>query len=408
MYMAIEILMPALSPTMKQGTLATWVKKEGDKVVPGEVMAEIETDKALMEVEAVEEGTIAKIIIPSGTKNVPVNAVIALLTEEDESVEEVINSLNTKKESTAAETKNLYETELSGAGKPDSDKRIFVSPVAKRLALHLNLNLNNITGSGPRGRIVKADVEKIQKVSTETLPRTRNDTFVEISNMRQTIADRLTHAKQQVPHFYLEVSCKIDKLLEFRTHINSLATRENDGNPVYKVSINDLIIRAVGLSLEKHPDVNSAWLGNKIVRFGNVNIAVAVTIEEGLITPIIENANEKDILTISSEMKKLAKFAKEKKLQPDQYQGGGFTISNLGMFGIKNFYPIINTPQSCIMGVGSAEKMVGIDAAGQFCCEHTMSISLACDHRTVDGVICASFLKSFKEFLEKPLLMTKF
>lgn len=406
MYMAIEILMPALSPTMKQGTLATWVKKEGDKVVPGEVMAEIETDKALMEVEAVEEGTIAKIIVPSGTKNVPVNAVIALLTEEDESVEEVINSLNTKKKSTATETKNLYETELSGAGEADNDKRIFVSPVAKRLALHLNLNLNNITGSGPRGRIVKADVEKIQKVPTETPPR--NDTFVEISNMRQTIADRLTHAKQQVPHFYLEVSCKIDKLLEFRTHINSLAARENDGNPVYKVSINDLIIRAVGLSLEKHPDVNSAWLGNKIVRFGNVNVAVAVTIEEGLITPIIENANEKDILTISSEMKKLAKFAKEKKLQPDQYQGGGFTISNLGMFGIKNFYPIINTPQSCIMGVGSAEKIVGIDAAGQFCCEHTMSISLACDHRTVDGVICASFLKSFKEFLEKPLLMTKF
>ena len=404
--MAIEILMPALSPTMKQGTLATWVKKEGDKVVPGEVMAEIETDKALMEVEAVEEGTIAKIIVPSGTKNVPVNAVIALLTEEDESVEEVINSLNTKKKSTATETKNLYETELSGAGEADNDKRIFVSPVAKRLALHLNLNLNNITGSGPRGRIVKADVEKIQKVPTETPPR--NDTFVEISNMRQTIADRLTHAKQQVPHFYLEVSCKIDKLLEFRTHINSLAARENDGNPVYKVSINDLIIRAVGLSLEKHPDVNSAWLGNKIVRFGNVNVAVAVTIEEGLITPIIENANEKDILTISSEMKKLAKFAKEKKLQPDQYQGGGFTISNLGMFGIKNFYPIINTPQSCIMGVGSAEKIVGIDAAGQFCCEHTMSISLACDHRTVDGVICASFLKSFKEFLEKPLLMTKF
>jgi pyruvate dehydrogenase E2 component (dihydrolipoamide acetyltransferase) len=428
--MAIEILMPALSPTMKQGTLTKWLKKEGETIAAGEVIAEIETDKALMEVEAVDEGTIAKIMVAAGTKNVAVNEMIAILAEEDESTEDAIAALAGKKPvkqdaaPAAAEKTETAKPELKPAPAPamtattpastassvipaktTATERIFASPVAKRIAADKQIDLSNIAGSGPRGRIVKADIENSHTSSSIV---NRADSYVEISDMRHVIAERLTAAKQQVPHFYLEITCGVDQLLEFRSQINSLAPKNADGKPSYKISINDLIIKAVGLSLAKHPDVNAAWLGDKIVKFGNIDVAVAVAIDDGLITPIVTHAAHKDIVTISAEMKKLAKLAKEKKLQPEQYQGGGFTISNLGMFGIKNFYPIINPPQACIMGVGGTQKVAAIGQNNEVCCKHEMNISLACDHRTVDGAVGAAFLNSFKEFLEKPLLMTKF
>ena len=416
--------MPALSPTMKQGTLTKWLKKEGETVAAGELIAEIETDKALMEVEAVDEGILAKIIVNAGTKNVAVNKVIAILAEEDELIEKVIAAFAHKKTSKKAEvfiTDKILEepivklafnstvaesmTMTKGTKKNLNAERILASPVAKRIAADQQIDISNITGSGPRGRIIKADIKNSQKGSSII---NKSDTYVEISHMRQVIATKLTTVKQEVPHFYLEITCIVDQLLEFRTQINSLAPKNADGKPSYRISLNDLIIKAVGLSLVKHPDINASWLGDKIVKFGNVNIAIAVAIDGGLITPIITHAAHKDIVTISTEIKNLAKLAKEKKLQPKQYQGGGFTISNLGMFGIKNFFPIINSPQACIMGVGGTRKVAAIGHNDKVYCKHEMNISLVCDHRIVDGIVAATFLNSFKEFLEKPLLMTNF
>ncbi len=423
--MAIKILMPALSPTMKEGNVAKWLKKEGDKVEAGEVIAEIETDKAIMEVEAVDEGIIAKIIASAGTKNVKVNSPIAILAEEGEDIETAITQeIGVESQNTEAVTKDedkkaakQVEREkgnnLNQEGKDQKERtgnRIFASPLAKRIASQENIDLRSIKGSGPRGRIIKSDIKS--HAEQEVVPQyssqltNREDVEIPISNMRRVIAERMIESKQQVPHFYLEIECMMDKLLDFRAEINSAAKLDEDSKPEYKVSINDLLIKATSLSLLKHPKINAAWYEDKIIQYGNIDITVVVAIEDGLMTPIIKNANQKSILQISSEVKELVKRAKSQRLKPEEYQGGSFGISNLGMYLVKSFYSIINPPQSCIMAVGSIRRVPICGKNDKLEMKSIMTVSLSCDHRVVDGATVAMFLNTLKEFIEKPLLMT--
>ena len=413
--MAIRILMPALSPTMKEGNLAKWLKKEGDSVAAGEVIAEIETDKAIMEVEAVDEGVIAKIVIAAGTKNVKVNGVIAILAEEGESIEVAIKTAH-QEDGESAEAPEIIEEKKIEKIKDavvSQDKnaadRIFASPLAKRIASQEKIDLHQITGSGPRGRIVKADIENyveqtpIVQYSSQLI--TKGDVSIPITNIRRVIAGRLVESKQQVPHFYLEIECVMDKLLELRGEINSAAQLNEDRKPEYKISINDFLIKIAALSLAKHPRVNSAWHGDEIIQYGNVDVAVAVAIEDGLMTPIVKSADQKSIIQISAEVKELAKRAKSQRLKPEEYQGGSFSISNLGMFSIKSFYAIINPPQSCIMAIGATRKVPMYNENDQLEMKHVIDISLSCDHRVVDGATAAMFLNTFKKLVETPSLM---
>ena len=415
--MAIEILMPALSPTMKQGNLAKWLKNEGDVVEAGEVIAEIETDKAIMEVEAVDDGTIAKIIVSAGTQNVKVNTPIAILAEEGEDIEtaiaegvkgqsakEVIENKQTDKKEILSQEQEIQKKEKKAGD------RVFASPLARRIASQQDIDLHSVEGSGPRGRIIKADIENYaeQKGGSEYSSQLVNKKDIEmpISNMRRVIAERLVQSKQQVPHFYLEIECVVDKLLDFRIEINSAAKLDKDEKPEYKVSINDLLIKATSLSLLRHPKINSSWHDDKIIQYGSIDIAVAVAIEDGLITPIVKNADQKNILQISSEVKELVKRAKSQKLTPDEYQGGSFGISNLGMYGIKSFYAIVSPPQACILAIGSTRKVPIYDNNDDLKVKNVMTISLSCDHRVVDGATAAMFLNALKEFIETPSLMT--
>jgi pyruvate dehydrogenase E2 component (dihydrolipoamide acetyltransferase) len=409
--MAIKILMPALSPTMKDGNLAKWLKKEGDTVESGEVMAEIETDKAIMEVEAVDEGTIAKIIVEEGTKNIKVNDIIAILAEEGEDLKDAVKSIDIapKAEEEKATAKNNVSPSkeeknvLSAVEKNES--RIFASPLAKRIAAQKNINLGSINGSGPHGRIVKSDVENFTGMQSFAQVISREDAEIPVSNIRKVIAERLIESKQQIPHFYLEIECVVNKLLDFRKEINLSAKNDKDGKPEYKVSINDLIIKATSLALLKHPKVNSSWAGDKIIQYGNVDISVAVAIDDGLMTPIVKNTNQKNILQISREVKDLAKRARAQKLKPEEYQGGSFSISNLGMYSITSFYAIINPPQSCILSIGTTKKVPMYDEYDELKMQNVMIVTLSCDHRVVDGVTAAMFLTTFKEFIENPALM---
>ncbi|WP_342225893.1 pyruvate dehydrogenase complex dihydrolipoamide acetyltransferase [Rickettsia endosymbiont of Urophora cardui] len=413
--MPIKLLMPALSPTMTEGNLARWLKKEGDKINPGEVIAEIETDKATMEVEAVDEGILAKIIIPQGSQNVPVNSLIAVLIEEGEElsgIEEFIaknNSNSPKKEeiSKPAETiapQNVKEENITTASDQNNIK-VFASPLAKRLTKIQNVRLKEIKGSGPHGRIIKQDVLShkggSKALSNKIVSRNSEEyRLAPNNNIRKIIAKRLLESKQTVPHFYLSIECNVDKLLDIREDINKSFGDDKSA----KISVNDFIILAAAKALQEVPNANASWGDDAIRYYNNVDISVAVAIENGLVTPIIRNADQKNIVELSSEMKGLIKKARENKLTPEEFQGGGFTISNLGMYGIKNFNAIINPPQSCIMGVGSSSKRA-IVKNDQISIATIMDVTLSADHRVVDGAVGAEFLAAFKRFIESPALM---
>lgn len=410
--MPIEILMPALSPTMTEGNLTKWLKKEGDKVKPGDVLAEIETDKATMEVESIDEGVIGKILVDAGTKNVPVNDLIALLLEEDESPDSIKDykpkTIAKKAPTNTPSAPKTETTKAPTAAAPaqKEDIRIKASPLAKRIAENENINLARITGTGPHGRIVKADVlnskSKKRSNSHSFVERNPNEyTSIENSNIRTVIAKRLLEAKQNIPHFYLSIECNIDKLLSLREELNATTDKEN---PEFKVSINDCIIKATAMALAEVPEANASWSDEAILQYNNVDISIAVAIPDGLITPIIHNADQKSVIDISNEMKSLAKKARENALRPEEFQGGGFSISNLGMFGIKQFQAIVNPPQSCIMAVGASNKRP-IVVKDQITTATIMDISISCDHRVVDGAVGAKFLASFKKFIEHPLRM---
>ncbi|MFP3016196.1 MAG: pyruvate dehydrogenase complex dihydrolipoamide acetyltransferase [Wolbachia sp.] len=419
--MPIEILMPALSPTMSKtgGKIVKWHKKEQDKVEVGDVIAEIETDKAIMEFESIDEGVLAKILVTEGTSGVPVNQPIALMLEdgEDESaldnyVSASATNIEAKKE---VETNSLVPSNSSinspmssnssmssqcltlGSRKEEgTEGRTKISPLAKKIAQNEGVNVQQLKGTGPYGRIIKADVlESLGSgIHTESPEK---DTIVEVSNMRQVIAQRLTESKQNVPHFYLTVDCQVDKLISLKNEINS--ADENN-----KVTINDLIIKAAAFSMKKFPDINSSWIDNKILKYSNVDISIAVALEDGLITPIVKNADKKGILSISKEVKDLVSRARSGKLRPEEFQGGGFTISNLGMFGIKAFSAIINPPQSCIMAVGASKKQP-IVMNEKIEIAEIMTVTLSVDHRAVDGALGAKFLNAFKHYIENPLVM---
>ncbi|WP_342068381.1 pyruvate dehydrogenase complex dihydrolipoamide acetyltransferase [Wolbachia endosymbiont (group B) of Melanargia galathea] len=413
--MPIEILMPALSPTMSKtgGKIVKWCKKEQDKVEIGDVIAEIETDKAIMEFESVDEGVLAKILVSEGTSGVPVNQLIALMLEEgeDKSALDLASAINTKVEkeveadfsvssNPSISSSSLMSSQCVTLGSKKEDRatenRIKVSPLAKKIAQNEGVDIKRLKGTGPYGRIIKADVLEFLD-QTKSYERFEENTTVEVSNMRQVIAQRLVESKQNIPHFYLTVDCYVDKLISLKNEVNSA----NENN---KVTINDLIIKAVAFSMKKFPDINSSWIDTKIVRYSNIDISIAVALEDGLITPIVKNADEKSVLSISKEVKDLVNRARSGKLRPEEFQGGGFTISNLGMFGIKTFSAIINPPQSCIMAVGASKKQPVVISEKIEIAE-VMTVTLSVDHRAVDGALGAKFLNAFKYYIENPTVM---
>ena len=432
--MPIEILMPALSPTMTEGNLASWTVKEGDSIKSGQVIAEIETDKATMEVEAVEEGVMGKILVEAGTENVKVNEAIALLLEDGEDKKvladyKVKASAAPKKEEKAEEKKDGEESRVesresspSATEKKDtshdsgrstlataSGGRVFASPLARRIAANEGVSLELIEGSGPHGRVVKDDVLKAAAGGTgrgRVMRHSEEFTKIPNSNMRKVIARRLTESKQTVPHFYLTVECELDKLLDIRKDLNFEAEAQagKDKKPAYKVSVNDYIIKASSLALKKVPAANASWSDEAILRYNNIDISVAVAIDDGLITPIVKNADQKTVIAISTEMKDLAARARANKLAPEEFQGGGFSISNLGMFGIKTFSAIVNPPQGCILAVGAGEERVVV-RHGKIQTRHVMDVTLSVDHRVVDGAVGAEFLQAFKHYIEHPGLL---
>jgi len=415
--MSIEILMPALSPTMTEGKLAKWLKKEGDAVKSGDVLAEIETDKATMEMEAVDEGVMGKILVAEGTEGVAVNAPIAVLLEEGESAStakaapKAAPTAAPKAEAPKAEApKPQAAPAAAPAPVAKSGDRAFVSPLAKRLAANAGIDLSRVSGSGPHGRIVKADIDGLSKGGAKAAPRAAaapsgpvpdyGQAYKEVphTGVRKIIAKRLLEAKTTIPHFYLTIDCVIDELMSMRKKINE----RSDGS--YKVSVNDFVIRASALALRKVPAVNASWTDEAMRMYENVDISVAVATPDGLITPIIRNADKKGLAAISNEMKDLAGRAKDKKLKPEEFQGGGFSISNLGMFGIKQFEAIINPPQAAILAVGSAEQRPVVKN-GALAIATVMTCSLSCDHRVVDGAVGAEFMQAFQAIIEDPLKM---
>ena len=413
--------MPALSPTMEEGTLSKWLIKEGDKVASGDLIAEIETDKATMEVEAIEDGIIGKILVSEGQESIKVNSPIAILLSEGEnlsenaistdSIKEIKKEVQKDKENVVQvnDIKNNGEISKSISNnttksyfKPEKLERIFVSPLAKRIAKQRDIPLNSIKGSGPHGRILKIDVDNfdIKKIEYPSLNNQESNNFeiVKNSTMRKTIAERLVKSKNEAPHFYLSLDCNIDELLKVRKAINSKSNDE------YKISVNDMIIKASSAALLKVPKANASWENENTKYFNNTDISVAVAIEGGLITPIVKNVQSKGLLEISMDMKDLANKAKDGKLQPEEYLGGSFSISNLGMYGIKEFSAVINPPQGCILAVGSGEKRV-IVINDEISIATIMTVTLSCDHRVVDGAVGAEFLSEFKNFIENPSLM---
>ncbi|MGE3290266.1 MAG: pyruvate dehydrogenase complex dihydrolipoamide acetyltransferase [Geminicoccaceae bacterium] len=424
--MPIKILMPALSPTMTEGNLAKWLKSEGDTVKAGDVIAEIETDKATMEVEAVDEGTLGRILVPAGTEGVAVNEPIALLLEEGEDKSALDGDAaapapkaNGEAKPAATESAAAPAPRVPAAPAADLGERIAASPLARRMAAQAGIDLRGVKGSGPHGRIVKADIEAALKggprpaatpeakaepaaapapAPTPTAPPTAAYDEIPLNNMRKVIARRLTEAKQTIPHFYLTIDCELDALLAMRAQLNG---REGAD---YKLSVNDFVIKAVALALRKVPGANAAWGGDKIYQFKDVDVSVAVAIDGGLITPIVRKADQKGLSTISSEMKDLAKRAKDGKLKPEEFQGGGFSISNLGMYGIKDFLAVINPPQACILAVGAGEKRPVVKG-DEIKIATVMSVSLSTDHRVVDGALGAVFLQEFKRLVEDPLAL---
>ncbi|WP_186395174.1 pyruvate dehydrogenase complex dihydrolipoamide acetyltransferase [Stappia sp. TSB10GB4] len=455
--MPIKILMPALSPTMEEGNLARWLVKEGDTVSSGDVIAEIETDKATMEVEAVDEGKVGKILVAEGTEGVKVNEVIALLLEEGEDASSLDGAAKTDaapaKAEASAKTEAPAKSEPSApaAAEPaapakappapagDKGERIFASPLARRLAAQDGLDLAAISGSGPHGRIVKRDVDEALKSGTgrkaaeatkaaaapaaapapapkAAAPSGMADAqvlklfdegsyeVVPHDNMRKTIAKRLTESKQTVPHFYLTVDCELDALLALRAQLNSAAPKDKDGKPAYKLSVNDMVIKAHALALKAVPAANASWTDGGMLVHKHADVGVAVAIEGGLITPIIRRAEEKTLSAISNEMKDLAARARSRKLQPQEYQGGTTSVSNLGMFGIKDFAAVINPPHATILAVGAGEQRAVVKN-GALAIATVMSVTLSTDHRAVDGALGAELMAAFRQFIENPMSM---
>ncbi len=418
--MPIEILMPALSPTMTEGNLAKWTVKVGDKIKSGQVIAEIETDKATMEVESVDEGVVGKIMVSAGTEGVKVNQLIALLLEDGED-KKVLDSYKSKAAApqgggVAAPEKKEEAKAAPAVSSPAPQAlsvgdRVKASPLAKRVASNEGVDLRMVAGTGPHGRVVKDDVLKVVATGGtcgkgRVLRNPSEFTKIPNNNMRKVIARRLTESKQTVPHFYLTVDCELDKLLEVRKEINfdAEATAGKDKKPAYKLSVNDFIIKATALALKKVPTANASWSDEAIMQYNNVDISVAVAIDGGLITPIVKNADQKSVVTISGEMKDLAARAKTGKLAPEEFQGGGFSISNLGMFGVKQFAAIVNPPQGCILAVGAGEERAVV-RHGKIEIRNMVDLTLSVDHRVVDGAVGAEFLKALKHYIESPSLM---
>jgi pyruvate dehydrogenase E2 component (dihydrolipoamide acetyltransferase) len=408
--MPIEILMPALSSTMTEGSLSRWLKQEGDKVRSGEILAEIETDKATLEFEAINDGTLGKILVAAGTVGVAVNTPIAVMFAADEDVADVIETATPAAPVDVFATRPLappqsVTTPESVAG--PNGHRIFASPLARRLAKEARLELSHIRGTGPQGRIVAANVETA-KASRDPVdsaaPIAQSQApyrEIPLNNFRKAIARRLTEAKQTVPHFYLTVDCTVDKLLALRAQINdSLAAQTIDA----KVSINDFVIKAAAAALRRVPGANASFTESSIREYTDVDISVAVATPNGLITPIVRKADTKTLLQISAEMKRLSARAREGKLRPEEFQGGTFSISNLGMYGIKQFEAIINPPQGCILAVGATEERA-VAVKGQLAVASQMSCTLSVDHRVVDGALGAEFLRTFKSMIDEPMLM---
>ena len=438
--MPVKILMPALSPTMTDGKLAKWNVSIGDNVVSGDVLAEIETDKATMEVEAVEEGKVAKLLVQEGSENVAVNSVIAILLEDGETADDIELPKETSSENDAVDDTDDLEpvedtspennveisvlqsrpealpvkadqTSLGSLGFGEgidtvNKERILASPLAKRMASQAGIELDKISGSGPNGRIVKRDIETVISgglpaiVAASPTSDTNNQEYelIEHSTMRKTIAARLTESKQTVPHFYLRVDCEIDKLLEFRAELNKKA----DG--AFKLSINDIIIKAAGVALKKVPNANACWTEAGIKVFKSADISIAVSVEGGLITPIIFNADGKGLEQISKEMRELAERARDGKLSPEEYTGGTFSISNLGMYGVKSFDAVINPPQACILAVGAGQQSPVVHN-GALAVATVMNLALSADHRAVDGAVAAEYMKCLSGLIEDPMTM---
>jgi pyruvate dehydrogenase E2 component (dihydrolipoamide acetyltransferase) len=477
--MPINILMPALSPTMEKGNLAKWLKKEGDAIKSGDIIAEIETDKATMEVEAVDEGILAKILVAEGTVDVPVNQLIALIAGDGEDAKAVAAGGSAPAAPTTAAPQAVAPsqagdqaatqatpspvpspstTAAAEAGSPSPDiakpagklesaqtgegggsSKIFSSPLARRIAREAGLDLGSIAGSGPHGRIVERDVLAAKaagpvkapaaqaaapapqiaaaappklapapaSMSDETIkkffvPGTYED--VPHDNMRKTIAKRLTEAKATIPHFYLTVDCDLDALLKLREQINASAPGAKDGKPTFKVSVNDMVIKALAMALIRVPDANATFTEGSMLKHKHADVSVAVSIPGGLITPVIRSADTKTLSTIANEMKDFAQRAKDRKLKPEEYQGGTTAVSNLGMFGIKDFCAVINPPQSSILAVGAGEQRA-IVKGGQVVVATIMSVTLSCDHRAIDGALGAQLISAFKQLIENPMGM---
>ncbi len=388
--MPIRITMPQLSPTMEAGTLARWLVREGDVVASGDVLAEIETDKATMEVESIDDGRVGRLLVAGGTENIPVNQTIALLLEEGE--EESALEAESPGVPGPAETPAVPAAEPQTGEAPA--RRISASPLARSMAKQAGLSLESIASSGPGGRIIKRDIERALKVA-DALPQPSSTPGWEelrVTGMRRVIAERLQQAKQTIPHFYLSVDCDIDRLLEARREINAAGR---------KISVNDFVIRALALALRDVPDANVRWGGDVVYRYTSVDLAVAVAVEGGLVTPVIRDAASKDLAEVSAEMRELAERARKGKLLPEEYQGGSFSLSNLGMYGIREFDAVINPPQAGILAVGAGyPRPVARD--GSLAVATLMSCTLSADHRVIDGATGAGLLTTFRTFIESP------
>ncbi|HEY2212368.1 MAG TPA: pyruvate dehydrogenase complex dihydrolipoamide acetyltransferase [Bradyrhizobium sp.] len=454
--MPINILMPALSPTMEKGNLAKWLKKEGDKVRSGDVIAEIETDKATMEVEAVDEGTIAKILVPEGTQDVAVNDVIAVLAGDGEDVKAAGAGAAKPTASSppppkaaeaptaakpaptpapaaapAAKTPAPAATPAAQAAAPapqtNGQGRIFSSPLARRLAREAGIELARINGSGPHGRVVARDVEEARTgkglkapgaapavapaiapgMSDQQIRALYEDGSYEViphDGMRRTIAQRLTASVQTIPHFYLTMDCNIGLLVEAREQINAAAPKDKDGRPAYKLSVNDFVVKALALALQRIPNANVSWTEGGMLKHKHSDVGVAVAMPGGLITPIIRKAETKPVSVISAEMKDFAARARARKLKPEEYQGGTSAVSNLGMYGIKDFTAVINPPHATILAVGAGEERP-IVKNGKIEVAQIMSVTMSCDHRAVDGALGAELIGAFKLLIENPVMM---
>ncbi len=449
--MPINILMPALSPTMEKGNLAKWLKKEGDKVKSGDVIAEIETDKATMEVEAVDEGTIAKILVPEGTQDVAVNDVIAVLAGDGEDVKATGAGASTASPKAAAAPPTPAAAKPAPAAAPVPAEKIpaphlsapppqaaaapqtnghirtFSSPLARRLAREAGIELSRINGSGPHGRVIARDVEEARSgkglkapaatpAGAQALAPSMSDKqilalfepgsyeVVPHDGMRRTIAQRLTASVQTVPHFYLTMDCDIGKLLAAREEINAVAPKDKDKKPLYKLSVNDFVIKAMAIALQRIPDCNVSWTESGMLKHRHSDIGVAVAMPGGLITPIIRKAETKSLSTISGEMKDFAGRARARKLKPEEYQGGTTAVSNLGMYGINHFTAVINPPHATILAVGTSEERPVV-RSGKIEIAHMMSVTLSCDHRAIDGALGAELIGAFKMLIENPVMM---